>query len=117
MARSRHPQRKSCRLYGYDYNQPGAYFVTICTHHRECLFGEVDAGVMVLNESGNHVQSVWQSLPTHYSNIGLDTFVIMPNHVHGILWVGAIHESPPTTTPDHGIIPTTGGHGAIPKRR
>lgn len=77
--------RRSIRLKGYDYTQPGSYFITICTHHRQRLFGEVRDGRMHLNKFGHIVQKSWQKLPNHYCHIRLGPFVIMPNHVHFIL--------------------------------
>ncbi|MCJ7668444.1 MAG: transposase [Anaerolineae bacterium] len=81
--------RRSIRLKEYDYSQAGAYFVTVCTHNRECILGEVANGEVLLNEFGKIVESVWFDLPKHYPNVELDAFVIMPNHVHGIIIVGA----------------------------
>jgi putative transposase len=81
-------KRRSIRLRGYDYSAPGAYFITICTHQRQCLFGEIVAGQMELNATGLWVQSCWQRLPHRFSQLTLDVFVIMPNHLHGILWLG-----------------------------
>lgn len=80
-----HPNRHSIRLKGYDYSQPGAYFVTICTRDRAGLFGEVADGEMRLNEWGEIVLWTWRDLPNHVPNVQLDAFVIMPNHVHGII--------------------------------
>jgi putative transposase len=77
--------RRSIRLAGYDYTQAGAYFVTIVTQGRECLFGEVVNGEMVLNEYGKIVQKWWDDIPTHFPGIETGAFVIMPNHVHGII--------------------------------
>jgi len=77
--------RHSIRLKDYDYTQAGVYFVTICTWQHECLFGEVVEEIMVNNYAGSIVQAGWQGLPKHYKNIGLDAFVIMPNHVHAII--------------------------------
>ena len=77
--------RRSIRLKGYDYTQPGAYFITICTQGRACLFGEIIDGEMHLNEAGQIVVQTWQDLPNHISNVQLDAFVVMPNHVHGII--------------------------------
>ncbi|NES25190.1 MAG: transposase [Symploca sp. SIO3E6] len=77
--------RRSIRLQGYDYSKPGAYFITICTNNRECLFGEIDNQQMEINELGEIVIDFWLYLPTRYPNLELDAFVIMPNHVHGIL--------------------------------
>ena len=77
--------RRSIRLKGYDYSQVGAYFITICTHNRECVFGEVVEGEMRLNEIGIIVQEEWLNTPTIRSSVELDVFVVMPNHFHGII--------------------------------
>jgi len=82
-------RRRSIRLKGYDYSQAGWYFITICTHNRLCLFGGVQNGEMVLNDAGMMVQTVWNEIPPHYPEIATDEFIIMPNHVHGIIIVGA----------------------------
>ena len=80
-------RRRSIRLKGYDYSQPGAYFVTICTHERRCLFGDVVDGEMRLNELGKIARQCWLAIPEHFPHARLDEFVIMPNHVHGIIWI------------------------------
>ena len=77
--------RHSIRLKGYDYTHPGAYFVTMVTQHRECLFGEVAGGEMQVNAFGKIVQAAWLELPRHYPHAQLDAFCVMPNHVHGII--------------------------------
>jgi REP element-mobilizing transposase RayT len=77
--------RRSIRLKGYDYSQAGAYFVTICAQNRECLFGEIVDGEMRLNGQGEIVIACWDNLPCHFPHIELDAFVVMPNHVHGII--------------------------------
>jgi len=77
--------RRSIRLKGYDYTQAGAYFVTICTQDRMCLFGEIVDGEMRLNDAGEIVAWTWHDMPNHISNVQLDAFVVMPNHVHGII--------------------------------
>jgi putative transposase len=82
---SNKPQRHSIRLRGYDYAQAGAYFITIVTKDRLCLFDEVVEGAMRLNELGRMVQSVWEELPGHYPGVQCDAFVVMPNHIHGII--------------------------------
>src|SRR5579862_862143 len=79
------PHRRSLRLSGYDYSQAGAYFITACTHGRVMLFGEVIDCSVRLNELGAIVQQTWDDLPTHYRGVDLDAFVVMPNHVHGII--------------------------------
>jgi putative transposase len=78
-------RRRSIRLKHYDYSQTGAYFVTICSQGKECLFGHVSDGEMVLNDAGRMVQAAWDRLPQRFSAIDLDAFVVMPNHVHGII--------------------------------
>ncbi|MDD5731704.1 MAG: transposase [Patescibacteria group bacterium] len=77
--------RKSIRLKEYNYSDPSDYFITICTQDRECLFGEVVDGEMRLNEVGKIVEQCYLEIPKHFSNIELDIFQIMPNHVHFIL--------------------------------
>ncbi len=77
--------RRSIRLKGYDYAAAGAYFVTVCTKGRACLFGEIVNGDMQLNEFGKIVMATWADLPAHYAGVELDAFVVMPNHVHGIV--------------------------------
>lgn len=78
-------QRRSIRLQGYDYSQTGAYFITLCTQNRESLFGDILNGVMHLNDAGRMVQQCWDDVPLHFPQAALDTFVVMPNHIHGIV--------------------------------
>jgi REP element-mobilizing transposase RayT len=85
MIEAKHPQRKNSRLLGYDYSQPGAYFVTICSQDRRCILGSIIEFEASLSEIGKIVQDCWLSLPLWFSNVALDEFVVMPNHVHGIL--------------------------------
>ncbi|WP_299645127.1 transposase [uncultured Chloroflexus sp.] len=77
--------RRSIRLKGYDYSQAGAYFITIVTQDRACLFGEVVDGEMRLNDAGRMVWDEWDALPDRFPGLELDAFVVMPNHVHGII--------------------------------
>ena len=77
--------RRSVRLRGYDYSQPGTYFLTVCTHDRECLFGDVLDGEITFNEAGRIIDECWHDLPDHYPYVALDAFVVMPNHVHGLV--------------------------------
>ena len=77
--------RRSIRLRGYDYSQAGAYFVTICVQHRECLFGDVIASEMHLNSFGEVMLKWWNELPRYYPPVELDEYVMMPNHMHGII--------------------------------
>jgi putative transposase len=77
--------RRSLRLNGYDYAQASAYFVTICTQNRVCLLGDLVDGEMRLNDAGSEVQVVWNELPRRFAHLELDAFMVMPNHVHGIV--------------------------------
>ena len=79
------PRRHSIRLPGYDYSQAGAYFVTIVTQDRSCLFGRVEDSEMELNAVGTMVEKVWLEIPEHFDDVNVDTFVVMPNHIHGII--------------------------------
>ena len=93
-------RRRSIRVPGFDYGKAGAYFVTACAQDRLNVFGEVVEGEMRPNDAGRIVRSVWEDLPNHYAGVTLDAFVVMPNHVHGILFVvGARHASPPRLWP------------------
>jgi putative transposase len=80
--------RRSIRLQGYDYSEAGAYFVTIVTLGRVGLFGEVVNGEMRLNRYGEIIQKWWDDILQHFPNVELGAFVIMPNHVHGIIMIG-----------------------------
>jgi putative transposase len=77
--------RRSIRLRGYDYAQEGAYFITLCTHERECLFGEIHDSVVNLNPIGEIALHELLQLPEIHPYLELDYFVIMPNHIHAIL--------------------------------
>jgi REP element-mobilizing transposase RayT len=77
--------RKAIHLKEYDYSQPGEYFVTICTKDHECIFGSIVNGAMDLSERGRIVKGCWKGIPEHFPNVELDSFIIMPNHVHGII--------------------------------
>ncbi|MBZ0275302.1 MAG: transposase [Anaerolineae bacterium] len=78
-------QRKSPRLQGYDYAQAGAYFVTLCCHQRTSFFGHIMDGDMRLNETGELAAECWLAICNHFPSVDLDGWVIMPNHMHGIL--------------------------------
>src|SRR5438552_3597848 len=86
------PRRNSIRLPGYDYCQPGAYFVTICSSNRKGILGNVSNGRSILSWLGAIAERCWSGIPEHFPDIKLDTFVIMPNHLHGILWIMHGHQ-------------------------
>jgi REP element-mobilizing transposase RayT len=99
--------RKSIRLKDYDYSQTGGYFVTICTKNRQCVFGEIIEGQMVLNDAGWMVQRVWDEIPGNYPGIETDVFIVMPDHIHGIIIiVGAGPCACPVEGQPRGIAPT-----------
>ncbi|MBN2367040.1 MAG: transposase [Calditrichaeota bacterium] len=91
---------ESSRLKGWDYSSPGNYFITICTKNRKCLLGDVVNGKIVLSEMGKIVENYWREIPNHFNGIILDEFVIMPNHVHGIISI--------VETPKLGVSTITG---------
>jgi putative transposase len=79
------PKRSYMRLRSYYYSLPGAYFVTICTYNKHCLFGTIENDTMNLNPYGEIVQECWRDATHHYIGISNDAFIVMPNHVHGII--------------------------------
>ncbi len=103
--------RRSIRLPGYDYTQPGAYFVTVVTHERTPMFGDIADGEMRLNDAGRVAQQCWLDIPSHFPHVELDAFIIMPNHVHGILW---IVETPPMGTTAGTMAGTVGAKDFSP---
>ncbi len=79
--------RRSVRLGDYDYSGAGVYFVTVCVAGRECLFGELAGGAVRLSDAGLAVTDCWLSIPHHFPQADLDEYIVMPNHVHGIIVV------------------------------
>jgi REP element-mobilizing transposase RayT len=77
--------RKSIRLHEYDYSSPGMYFITLCAQDKKCLFGDIVDDEMRLNEFGKIAQQQWLSIPNRFDDICLDEFIVMPNHMHGII--------------------------------
>ena len=90
--------RRSIRLKGYDYSQPGAYFVTICIQGGFRLLGEIADGNIYPSEPGKMVRAIWCELPLHYRGVEVDAFVLMPNHIHGIILL--THENKKRVMPD-----------------
>jgi len=79
------PKRKLNRLKGYDYSQNGFYFITICTKNRNKFFGEITGAKMELSEIGKIAQKCWEEIPLHFPDAESDEFIVMPNHIHGII--------------------------------
>ncbi len=114
-------RRRSIRLPDYDYSQPGAYFITMVKYQRECLFGEIVNGEMQYSAMGHIAEKHWRLIPEHFPQVELGAYVIMPNHVHGIMIIhdrsdadaserrGTIYRAPTTEQfqkPVKGSIPT-----------
>jgi len=121
MDESPNKHRRSIRLKEYDYGQPGAYFVTVCTHHRECLFGETVDGEIVLSAFGKIAEDEWRRTSQMRGGLRLDESIVMPNHIHGIIVLtgnpipanrrGTMHRAPTPRleqfgTPTSNSIPT-----------
>jgi len=107
--------RRSIRFNGYDYSLPGAYFITIVTQHHKCIFGKIVDNEMYMYNLGEIVQDCWESIPAHFQNLEVIPFVIMPNHLHGIITIheddrrGTIYRAPTKEQygkPVIGSIPT-----------
>jgi REP-associated tyrosine transposase len=123
--------RRSIRINGYDYTQPGGYFATIVTYQRDYLFGEIINEEMQLNALGTVVDEYWRAIPEHFSNVELDAYVVMPNHVHGIIvinengmatnsspFVGARHASPlPRGVKPHSVGAIVGSFKSVVTKR
>jgi putative transposase len=82
--------RRSIRLQGYDYAQAGVYFVTMCTQDRALMFGEVVAGQMRLSEFGGCAVRWWDDIPRHFPSVAVESFVVLPNHIHGIIVLAGV---------------------------
>lgn len=99
--------RRSIRLPEYDYRSPGAYFVTTCTADRRCLFGAVENGRMRLNDYGRIVAEEWERTESVRDRVVIDTFVVMPNHTHGVI----IITDPPDADSERELSSSTDGAG------
>lgn len=82
-------ERKSPRHKDHDYSTPAYYFVTICVKNHHHLFGQVSNGKMELKDFGEIVKRHWIEIPSHFMNVEIDYFVVMPNHVHGIIIINS----------------------------
>ena len=109
------PRRKPTRLTGYDYSSYGGYFVTICSHEKRCLFGKVLNDAVVLSALGRLVNEHWLAIPRHYPHISLDQYIVMPNHLHGILMI--VQETGGSSaSPTHGMQASVQGGSSIKSR-
>jgi REP element-mobilizing transposase RayT len=110
--------RRSIRLRGYDYSSPGAYFITICSHNKQFLFGNVADGQMHRNDYGEIVQEEWFRSARIRKEIQLDAWMVMPNHVHGIVMIAPVAAhgyAPGTALAAHrAVAHGVGAHGCVP---
>jgi len=86
--------RRSIRYRKYDYSRAGFYYITGCIEGRECLLGEISNGTVHLSFAGQTAAWAWEDLPKHYPHVRLDAFVVMPNHIHGVLELKDLEVSP-----------------------
>lgn len=98
--------RRSIRLPGHDYTSPGAYFVTICVHGGQCLLGDIVDGEMHMSQFGQVVSHYWKRIPSHVAHVELDEWVIMPNHMHGIIVITGRGGASPVGTSSTGALTT-----------
>ncbi|UYN89426.1 MAG: transposase [Anaerolineales bacterium] len=80
-------RRKQIRIPDFDYSSPGAYFITVCVQDRRNLLSQILDAEISLKPPGNVVLQTWMSLPVHYPYVEVDEFVVMPNHIHGLVWI------------------------------
>ncbi len=103
--------RKTTRLKHYDYSQEGAYYVTVCVNGYKCVFGDVQNDKMVLNSAGKAVRFIWLDLSQHNTNIELDEFIVMPNHIHGIIKIVGAGSKPALNMSRAGLEPAPTKYG------
>lgn len=77
--------RKENRLKKKKYHKPGYYYITLTTYFKHCLFGEIKNGQMIKNDIGKMIENIWLDIPKYYEGFGIDEFILMPNHIHGII--------------------------------
>lgn len=81
------PWRRNLRLRNFDYSRRGGYFITICSHQKRCIFGNIQNSFVQLSAIGEIVNNNWLQIPKHTPRVEIGTFVVMPNHIHGILYI------------------------------
>ena len=93
---------ESARLRNWDYGSNASYYITICTGGRECYFGKIENKMVKLSETGILADRFWSEIPDHFHYVKLDEYVIMPNHIHGIILI----DNPNVETPNLGVSTT-----------
>ena len=107
----------SARLPGWNYGWNASYFITICTKDRECFFGEIVNGGMNLSKTGVIADLMWYEIKNHAKGVELDEFIVMPNHVHGIITLNGEDERPPTILNANGDSNVETRHALSPKKQ
>ena len=95
-------QRRSIRLKQYDYRTAGAYFITLCIQNRQCLLGSIEQGQARLSAAGQMVKDVFEQMPAFYPGVQLDALVVMPNHIHAIIFLSEAVGATPRGCPGSG---------------
>lgn len=93
-----HRHRRSIRLAHRDYLFPGTYFVTICAHERQAIFGRMQEARLIPSDLGRLVRECWVAIPLHFPHVKLHEFVVMPNHLHGLIAIARRESAPPVTS-------------------
>jgi len=103
------------RKWDWDYSAPGWYFITVCTHDRKPYFGCVNDGIMELSSLGICAEDCWKQIPIHHKNVAVDEFIVMPNHVHGIIVITRTEPEPKLVSREKRLLtaPVTGTLGTI----
>ena len=109
--------RRTPRLSGYDYTRPGPYFVSTCTHRRQCVFGRVVDGKVCLSEAGRIVEEEWLHTAEKRPYVTLDSYVIMPNHIHGLIVIHGRLGDEPVRCRQHSLLSIMGAFKAAASRR
>lgn len=109
---------ESARLKSWDYSWSGWYFVTVVVHDRACLFGEVKNDGVLLSRLGQEVEASWEEIPAHHRNVELDEYVVMPNHVHGIIILNDVKDESYSSRRDVQLnVSTEATHSQISPRK
>jgi putative transposase len=96
------PRRQNFRLRGYDYSWQGAYFVTICSNDKLYIFGRITNNTVKLNSFGEAVESAWKKIPVHFPEVNNEVFIVMPNHIHGIISINGPGRADSKSAPTQG---------------
>jgi putative transposase len=102
-------KRRSIRLPEYDYSKPNAYFITICSHNKNLIFGGIREGKIILSKIGKIAEKYLNEIPNHFDDVYIDEYVIMPNHIHIIISIVGVQNFEPLRNKYQKIIPKSIG--------